>query len=112
MYSNLASVKSEDSYQPSRASLLFPCKSASFLFSPQISWVKGKLSLQEFHWDGQTDGLGVAGPLIAKNTRFDFRGHRNFISQGGGQSVGRILLEQPFETPPPPMMFDVCLVAF
>lgn len=87
MYSNLASVKSEDSYQLSRASLLFPRKSASFLFPPQISRVKGKLSLQEFHWDGQTDGLGVTGPLIAKNTRFDFRGLRNFISQGGGQRV-------------------------
>lgn len=86
MYSNLASVKSEDSYRPSRASLLFPHKSASFLFSPSDLWVKGKgkLSLPEFHWDGQTDGLGVAGSLIDKNTRFDFRGLRNFISQGGG----------------------------
>jgi hypothetical protein len=101
MYSNLASAQSEDSYQPSGASLLFPRKSASFLFPPSDLLVKGKLSLQEFHWDGQTDRLGVAGPLIDKNTRFDFTGLRNFISQGGGtERTGWILLEQPFEAPP------------
>lgn len=39
--------------------------------------------MRKFYWDGQTDSV-LLGPLIAKNTRSDFRELRNFISGEGG----------------------------
>lgn len=49
---------------------------------PSDLWVKGRLSMRKLYWDGQTDWM-LLGPLIAKNTRADFRELRNFISRGG-----------------------------
>lgn len=56
----------------------------SILFIPPSDLcAKGRLSMQKFYRDGQTDSV-LLGPLIAKNTRSDFRELRNFISREGG----------------------------
>lgn len=56
----------------------------SILFSPPSDLcAKGRLSMRKFYRDRQTDAV-LLGPLIAKNTRSDFRELRNFISREGG----------------------------
>lgn len=80
MYSNLNSVKSEDSYRLSRESHPLFHKSASFLFDFLISKGKGRLFfLEGFFFFSLTLTLMLQCSLIAKNTRTDFRSSWNFI---------------------------------